>query len=172
MAATHGYFEWYDLTKSFNDIRDYRGDSLKNPKYPNSITASLDNNNFKYFSYLVDKSRLSAKYDDPQARFTVFAPRDDTLDDDTKRFITNADINFARQLVDSCTIPRIIRAKTLMEPGVYWADTRNSSERLLVDNRRGNYPLISGHNILAGNLDLENGVVYQISGLIIPSKIL
>jgi hypothetical protein len=172
MAAAHGYFEWYDLTKSFNDIRDYRGDSLAKARNNNSITAVLDGNDFKYFSYLVTKSRLANRYDDPQAAYTVFAPRDDTLDDDTKRFITNADINLARQLVDSATIPRIIRAPTLMEPGVYWADTRNSSERLLVDNRQGNYPIISGHKILAGNLDLENGVVYQIMGLIIPSRIL
>jgi hypothetical protein len=172
MVSIHGYFEWYDLNKGFNDIKDYRGTILAPQSKPDTIVTALDNNNFKYYRYLVDKSKLQSRYDDSQASFTIFAPRDDTLDENTKRFITNADINMARKLVDFSTIPRIIREKTLNEYGVYWADTRNSPERILVDNRPGMGLKVSGHHVLSGNLGLKNGIVYQISGLLIPSTIL
>jgi hypothetical protein len=172
MASIHGYFEWYDWSKGFGNIADYRGNTFGLPNKPASIAAALDNNEFKYYRFLVDKAGLFGRYDDPQAEFTIFAPRDDTLNNEMRRFITNADMNVARQLVDASTIPRVIREKTLMEPGVYWADTRNSPERILVESRPDKGIYVSGHQVIETKLDLQNGIVYAISGLIIPSCIL
>lgn len=172
MVSIQGYFEWYDLSKGFECIHPQRGNGYGQKINTSSIVAALDDNNYKYYSYLVQKAQLTHRYDDIQACYTIFAPRDDSLDDKTKQFITNADINLARQLIDCSTIPRMIRGKTLMEPGVYWADTRSSPERLLIDNRPGKGILVSGHRVLSGTFNLSNGIVYQISGLIIPGRIL
>jgi uncharacterized surface protein with fasciclin (FAS1) repeats len=172
MASLHGYFEWYDLAKGFNNIGDYRGSQYGYNTRPSSLTTALDSNNFKYYRYLVEKANLLGRFDDPQARFTIFAPSDDTLDDETKRIITNADINLAKNLINFSTIPRVIRSETLNESGVYWMDTRNSPERILVDSRPGNGVLLSGHRLLGAKLELGNGVLYQIQGLLIPTCVL
>ena len=172
MVSLQGYFQWYDLSQGFNDIRDYRGTSKGIKANPNSLLDALENNDHKYYSYLIEKANLASFFEDPAANFTLFAPRDDSLDDDIKRIITNADTNTAKKIIDFSTIPRNIRPHTLMEPGVYWADTRFPSERLLVDNRPGRGLFISGHRVIGSNFGLNNGVIYQINGLLIPSMIL
>lgn len=169
MVSLQGYTTWYELS-AFNELADYKGTRKGYSTCPGSITNLLQSKEYEHFAYLVDISGLAARYDDPQAQFTIFAPKDKTLSPEAKRAITNADKNTAIRIVNMSTLPRVIDEKTLLSSRYAKVETRNDKNPVIINcDRRGCF--INDRRIVTADCRINNGIVYEIDGLLVPCDI-
>jgi uncharacterized surface protein with fasciclin (FAS1) repeats len=169
MVSLQGYTTWYELS-AYNDVADYKGTRKGCPTRPGSITNLLQSKEFQHFSYLVDISGLAGRYDDPQAEFTIFAPKDRSLSPEVKRAITNADKNTAIRIVNMCTLPRVIDERTLLSTRYAKVDTRNDKNTILINcDKIGCF--VNDKRVVTADCRLNNGIIYETDGLLIPCDI-
>ncbi len=169
MVSLQGYTTWYELS-SYNDIADYKGTRKGYSTCPGSITNLLQSKEYQHFSYLLDISELAGRYNDSQAQFTLFAPKDKSLSPQVKRAITNADKNTAMRIVDMCTLPRVVDEKTLLSSRYAKVETRNAKNKVIINcDKTGCF--INDKRIVTADCRLNNGIVYETDGLLIPCDI-
>lgn len=169
MVSLQGYTTWYELS-AYNDVADYKGTSKGYRTCPGSITNLLQSKDYNHFSYLVDISGLAGRYDDPQAQFTLFAPKDKYLSPAVKRAITNADKNTAVRIVNMSTLPRVIDEQTLLGSRYAKVETRNNKTTVMINcDRSGCF--VDDKRIMTADCRLNNGIVYETDGLLIPCDI-
>lgn len=155
---------------SFVDYRPAVGDEPKPCVEKNSIYHYLEANpQFSKFKRIVDKAGMLGFLSNSQANFTVFVPMDKYLTQIPEEFFKNMDIGLAKQIVKASCVDRKIDASLLVSNPVCYYNTKNPEMRLYITNIRNKTRINNCVSVVEYNVNLSNGMIHLIDGLIVPT---
>ena len=153
---------------NFQDLRGVKPEIAPNP---NSIYEFITcNKGFSKIKKIVENADLGGILNDIQANFTFIIPHDQSLKEYPEEFFEKMDKGFAKQIINSALINRKIDGDLLSSSPVSYIYTKNPKMRMYITNISGETRINNCVSVLKYNINLGNGLIHIIDGLIIPSE--
>jgi len=144
MASIQGFTDGSYDYKHMRRVHDLRGPLPYPTVNPNSILGFLKEHNQSFGGVIASVRRLAAQYNDIQATFTLLVPLN------VPHVVRNMSELERRNLILAHTLERAVPYNFLTSAGVMWINTRIPGDRILVDNRTTESPLLNNHARVLG----------------------
>ena len=169
MVSIGPYNESTNFRHMFN-IPDLRGPlpvtTLKSNSLANLIAEHPD---FSKYRFILELSKLTGLYNDPQANFTVFVPSDRALKQLIPESVfTNMDSATARHIIRTSTLNRNISSAILEDSPAAYFLTKDPPNRLFITNVHGRTYIDNTINVIHKDMRADNGTIHVIDNLIVP----
>ena len=166
----------YNMThmSSFVDQRLRSGLTIPVVYNPNTIYGVLKSSNkFEKMCKIIETSHLFARYNEPQANFTLFAAPDEKLLHIRDDIVDEMDKGTATDIVKCMTLHRIIDKSVLTSSPVAYYPTDNRIQQLYITNLVRDDKLVTSLNDTARVLQFDvpcgNGMIHVIDNLLLPT---
>jgi len=130
----------------------------------------ISNPKFSRFAQIVERARMSAQLNESEANFTIFIPTNDYLSHLPEDFFQTMDDGLARQILKASSLDNKIDKDLLTSSPCSYFITKNPKMRLYVTNIDGVLRINNCLGIVKYDINLTNGMVHVVSGLIVPSE--
>ena len=128
------------------------------------------NPNFSKFRKIVDRAKMMQILNDEQANLSIFIPPNDYIDYLKDEDLDKIDIGTAKQIVNTCIIPKILAQDLITSSPVCYLYTRNPQMRMYVSNINGICRINDTANVLKFDNWCENGIIHIIDNLLVPNQ--
>ena len=154
------------------DFVDLRKFNKQEPSYnKNSLMDIIScNPNYSIFLYILRLSKLDNLYNDLQANFTLFVPKNEFISGHDSIFL-NMDRYTAMNIVKNLTLNNIITSDLLEDSPASYFLTNNRSSKLLITNVNNVTKINNTIEIIEKNIPANNVIIHTINGLVIPQMI-
>lgn len=153
------------------NFQDLRGKAPEISPNPGSIYEFITcNKGFSKIKKIVENADLGGFLNDIQANFTFIIPKDHSIKDYPEEFFTRMDKGYAKEIINSALINRKIDYNLITSSPVSYLYTRNPKMRMYVTNINERTRINDCVNVLEYNINLANGLIHIVDGLILPSE--
>ena len=160
----------YNYTHMYSFV-DYRRDVNKICITPGTMYEYLvKSGNFTKFNKIIRRANIIEKLNEPQNNCTLFAPSDNYLTNIREEFFDTIDVGMARQIFDASVIDRKITKNLITSSPVSYYYTRNDKMRMYVINIDDITKINNSVKIIKYDINVNNGLIHIIDGLIIPNE--
>jgi len=128
-----------------------------------------DNPNFSRFKKIIERARNMGQLNEVQADVTIMIPEDKYLEHLPQEFFDKMDDGLARHILWASCINRKIDKKLITSSPVAYYYTQNPEMRMYVTNINGRTQINNCMNIVKYDINLDNGIIHIVNGLIVPS---
>lgn len=153
---------------SFPDLRGPEEKHVLATRPDSMFNFLYKNPEFSKFTKIIQKALMAGQYDNYDANFTLFAPKDESLKSVPQEFFDNMDTGLAKQIVDASTLPRKIDKKALISSPVSYIVTRDSTYRMYVTNISGKTRINNLAEVVEYDNMLNGGIIHVVDNLIMP----
>ena len=156
----------YTHMYSFTDYRDTVG---RQPCATNGTVFHyiVNHGEMKKFKSIVEMAMMEGYLNDSQFNSTIFIPLDRYISDN---YIKQLDIGLAREIVKASILDRKINSDLLNSTPVTYYYTKNPLMRMYYTYLYGKSVINNCSTVLKYDINLSNGLIHIINGLIVPSE--
>lgn len=169
MVSTGPDTQSYNFTHMYSFV-DYRGNRAEPCITKGSIYDFLHRNkNFSKFRTIVERAMAIGQLNDVEADFTILVPSDEHLRHIPTEYFNEMDDGLARQILKASSINRRIDKKLITSSPVSYFITLNPRMRMYVTNISGVTRINNCAKIIKYDIELNNGLIHLVDGLIAPN---
>lgn len=153
------------------DVKKKGLDYTRKASNTGSLLDYIENNpEITKFRYLVHLAGFDSFYNDPNAGFTIFIPKDKDLDYLGSDYFSRIDRGSAVKLLNYATCPQQFYLRDLNSSFSLIETKGNIRMRIERDNSGTEPRLVidRSYQIMSGDVQLNNGVIHFVSGLLCP----